>query len=414
MYKIQSLLVFIFLTVVTNAQDSEGNFLKDNKTGCTVWFKRGFAEDSVCWSGSCKNGLASGNGQMFGFTHGKQTYSYTGEMQEGKAHGKGLFIFGNNRKLEGNFSHGEPLFLGKNYLKHLQKQLVSDSDSSNVYVSDNNKKQLYYHALVPQGKIKGALILLPGTWETTEHLISSTRTLHELAFKQNFIMLSLSINQRITLTEEIVITMNRMISDAITRYSIPKDKIVLGGWSMGGLFSLRYTELSNQDSGKTVIKPAAVFSCDGPSDLINIYQMFENKLKKFPDNSEASYGVNELKTYCGGTPDEARSTYIFYSVYTHSAKDGGNVKYLLKTPVRIYNDIDPNWWMQNRGLDMYSMNGLDQTAMIQWLNDKGNSKAEFINAYQKGYRIEGYRHPHSWSIVDPDECLQWILGIFNP
>jgi len=34
---------------------------------------------------------------------------------------------------------------------------------------------------------------------------------------------------------------------------------------------------------------------------------------------------------------------------------------------------------------MYYMNGLNQTAMIQLLNDSGNKKAEFINAYQKGY-----------------------------
>ena len=57
---------------------------------------------------------------------------------------------------------------------------------------------------------------------------------------------------------------------------------------------------------------------------------------------------------------------------------------------------------------MYFLNALDQTAMIQLLNDLGNNRAEFINAFQKGYRLEGNRHPHSWSIVDPVECIRWI------
>jgi hypothetical protein len=182
---------------------------------------------------------------------------------------------------------------------------------------------------------------------------------------------------------------------------------------MGGLFSLRYTELANQDSTKTVVEPAAVFSCDGPSDLENIYNMFQMKLKKYPDNSEAAYGINELKKYCGGTPENVVEKYRYFSSFSHSLDDGGNAKYLISTPVRIYNDLDANWWMKNRGLDMYYMNGLDQTAMIQMLNDMGNNKAEFINAYQKGYRIEGNRHPHSWSIVEPVDCMKWILEILK-
>lgn len=413
---IYQLVIVSFILIVHQkcfAQDSEGNFLKDLKTGCTVWFKHTFQEDSVTWSGGCKNNYATGKGTMIGFTKGMQTSKYIGIMLNGKPHGKGIFTFGNNRKLEGNFSNGEPLFLSENHLKHLHKHIVSDKDTEEIYDGDNNLKQLYYHALVPDGLLKGAIILMPGTWETTEHLISSTKTLHELAFKNNLAVLSLSINQRLTLTDEIVEIMNTMIMDAIKRYNIPKNKIVIGGWSMGGLFSLRYTELSRQDTTKTIVQPAAVFSCDGPSDLENIYNMFQMKLKKFPDNSEAAYGINELKKYCGGTPGQVNAKYKYYSCYTHTESDGGNAKYLLSVPVRIYNDLDANWWMQNRGLDMYYMNGLDQTAMIQKLNDMGNKKAEFINSYQNGYRIEGNRHPHSWSIVEPKECIQWILGILN-
>ena len=403
----------ILLAKATLAQESEGKFLKDVQSNCTVWFKHTFSEDSVTWRGACKDNFATGQGTMFAYTKGKQTSTYIGEMKNGKPNGKGTFTFGSNRKLEGNFVDGEPLFLSELCLNHLHKNVVSEIDDSENYVGDNNLKQLYYHAIVPEAEIKGAIILMPGTWETTEHLLSSTKDICELAFKNNLVVLAFSINQRITLTDSIVSLMNSMIADAIQQYKIPKNKIVIGGWSMGGLFSLRYTELANQDASKTIIKPAAVFSCDGPSDLVNIYNLFQMKLKKYPNNDEAVYGMKELEKYCGGKPNEVLEKYHYFSSFTYLSDDGGNAQYLLNTPLRIYNDIDPIWWMHQRGLDMYYMNGLDQTAMIQFLNDKGNTKAEFINSYQKGYRIEGNRHPHSWSIVEPLNCINWILDILK-
>lgn len=119
-----------------------------------------------------------------------------------------------------------------------------------------------------------------------------------------------------------------------------------------------------------------------------------------------------MRKYCGGSPDEALKKYIYYSVY-NNVDSGGNAKYLLQTPVRIYADVDPVWWMQNRRVDMYDLNALDQTAMIQKLRDLGNQQAEFINAYQKGVRLEGNRHPHSWSIIEPNAAIAWILNVLN-
>lgn len=403
---------FLSLEILFNkasAQENEGNFIKDAKTGCTVWFKHYFEEDSITWTGNCKDGFAEGIGTMTGFTKGRQSSQYIGQMQKGKPHGKGVFTFWGDRKLEGNFSNGEPLFLNPELLKQLHRNTISDNDSNETYVGDNNAKKLYYDILLPKEKTKGAIILMPGTWETTEHLISSMNSFCELANKNGLAVLVLSINQRITLTENIRLLMNQMISDAIVKYAIPKDKFAMGGWSMGGLFSLRYTELANQDSTKTVIKPRAVFSCDGPCDLEQLYNNFQRKLNKNPGQNEPAYGIAEMEKYCNGNPQTAIDMYNYYSCFTYSSNVGGNAQYLLNVPVRIYGDVDPIWWMQNRHVDMYDLNALDQTAMIQLLNDMGNQKAEFINAYQKGYRLEGNRHPHSWSIIEPADCINWIL-----
>jgi hypothetical protein len=44
------------------------------------------------------------------------------------------------------------------------------------------------------------------------------------------------------------------------------------------------------------------------------------------------------------------------------------------------------------------------------LSDKTkNKKIELIKTENKGYRNDGNRHPHSWSIVEVDDLLRWIL-----
>jgi antitoxin component YwqK of YwqJK toxin-antitoxin module len=297
--------ILIFISLFSFGQDTKGNFIKDKKCGCIVWFKNGFAEDSVSWTGDCKNGFANGQGTIIGYTKGKPTSKYIGDVTNGKPNGKGVFTFANNMlKLEGNFSNGEILNLREDCLQHLHKQIIYNTDSLNYYVGDNNERQLYYQAVIPAGKIKGAIVLLPGTWETTEHLISSNQKLCELAYDKNIAVIV-------------------------------------------------------------------------------------------------------------GNPVQAQKQYIYYSCYSHSQTDGGNAKFLKDTPVRIYDDVDPNWWMTNRDVDMYDMNALDQSAMILFLNDAGNKNAEFINAYGKGYRIEGNRHPHSWSIVEPNDTINWITKYIN-
>ncbi len=47
--------------------------------------------------------------------------------------------------------------------------------------------------------------------------------------------------------------------------------------------------------------------------------------------------------------------------------------------------------------------------LISRLLLSGNEQAEFMTAKQPGYRSNGMRHPHSWSIVDEVEMVQWVL-----
>ena len=234
------LLIFSCSSSFLIAQETAGNYIADKKTGTKVWFKHNFEEDSVTWTGFSKAGLAEGFGSMIGFTNGEASSGYIGFMSEGKPHGNGSFWFWGDRKLEGNFHFGEPLFLENNLIKKLEKNIVSETDTFSTYVGDNANTQLYYHAIIPEKTVKGVVVLMPSTWESTEHVLSSMSEFCSLAYQNQLAVIIPSINQRLTLTDYSINLMNTMFSHAIKRYNLPKDKFVIGGFSMGGIFSLRY------------------------------------------------------------------------------------------------------------------------------------------------------------------------------
>lgn len=328
-------------------------------------------------------------------------------MKSGAFEGQGTYTMPNSRLLQGNFHNGEILDLEPECLAALERHVLFTEDPENSYVNDNGSTELFYNIMVPQNPI-GTLVLLPGTWEPVGHALSGTKRLCQLAYQHHLAVMCISVNQRLVLGGRALEIINAALSHAVRTYRLPKDKMVLGGFSMGGLFSMRYAQLTEMDSSLTVLKPRGVINVDGPIDLLHLYHNFEKKYNGNPE-SEPGYGMRDMRKSLGGTPDTAKDAYIANSVMSVAATDAGNAKYLLTTPLRIYTDADVNWWMENRGVNAYDMNVLDQSALVLWLNKNGNKRAELINAVGKGYRIDGARHPHSWSIVDAEQVMPWIL-----
>ena len=405
--------VFAFLVGMFHlaawGQDVTGAYNKDRRSGCLLWCP--YPQQTVVWDGDCKDKMADGFGHIT-WTYGTQeTGRYEGYVKNGKPHGQGLYTYADGGKLQGNFVEGEFLNLDEPYLKKLTRNSIAITDSTDIYVGDGNAKSLYYHLLLPEGEAKGALVLLSGAWETTAHVLSATKELSQLAVDNGLAVIVPSVNQHIMLTRENLDFLNAVFADAIAKYRLPKDKFVLGGLSMGGHMSVRYTELALEDASQTVVIPKAVFNVDGPIDLENLYNKWQQALlnERNTNKYEPEYAIRELEKFTGGSPEKFHEKYVWYSVYSTSEKNGGNARFLAHIPIRTYNDVDVNWWITNRGVDLYGMNALDQSAMVNYLIGIGNTRAEFINAYGKGYRLEGYRHPHSWSIVDAKECIPWVL-----
>lgn len=77
--------------------------------------------------------------------------------------------------------------------------------------------------------------------------------------------------------------------------------------------------------------------------------------------------------------------------------------------IRVYSEPDVHWWMENRGKDYYDMNTTDAAALVNALRLQGHKEAELILTRDKGFRPDGSRHPHSWSIVDEKALISWFL-----
>ena len=110
-----------------------------------------------------------------------------------------------------------------------------------------------------------------------------------------------------------------------------------------------------------------------------------------------------------GTPKTALENYYSHSPYSFSDTTQKAIKNLIKTPIMIISEPDIQWWLKERGYD-YSYNNIsDHAAMINELQRLGNNNAVLVTTTGKGYRKpNNMRHPHSWSIADPEQIIKWL------
>ena len=285
-------------------------------------------------------------------------------------------------------------------------------DSTGIYASDSNSDRLFYYAFAPKGAIRGMLVLFPPNGQPAEESVSANSILIALAQERGLLTVVPSVNHNLYLDSATLRAINAILGAALTKYRPPLNKVVLGGFSLGGMNAIRYTELAYEDSLATVVRPVAVYGIDPPLDWARLYYSFANAAaKNFSEVAvaEANYFLARLNSEFGGGPEKQPATYTQRSMYSHTSPGGGYTRYLRRIPVRIYSDPDINWQLANRRVDYYDMNALDGAAMINQLRLDGNARAEFVNALGKGYRPDGTRHPHSWSLAEPRECVQWVL-----
>lgn len=272
----------------------------------------------------------------------------------------------------------------------------------------------YYLQIIPKGKPQGMIIVLPGGGEVAEDVMNQIY-LDELAFEKNLIVLfpNWEDDSDFFFSNEQHF-LDRIAKDQVEKYHISKDNISIGGLSGGGMLAITYAERAIRDKN-TYFIPNSIFALDPPLDYENIYY----RLKRDIERNVSDIAVNEAKIFTKemiaaiGHPDKNKEQYLSKSMFTYRDKDGGNAKYLMNIPILTYTEPGITWEMEKRGRDIYDLNCADITAMINLLKLKGHKNADLKIVNDRGIRPEGRRHPHSWSIMDPEECLTWILKHFK-
>lgn len=268
----------------------------------------------------------------------------------------------------------------------------------------------YYLKIVPKNNPKAILFLFHGGGENPEDVLKQI-TLPKLAVKNDFLVVLPYFSNGSTKMFEEINTVSTLASQLMKEYKISNDKIVLGGFSGGGMLSITFTERAVRDKNTSFI-PKAIFAIDVPLDYEQMYERAQRELKRNYSEigvSEAKWVINDFNTTFGGGPAEFPDEYEKYSMYTYRKEDGGNAKYLINTPIRIYTEPGVEWQLKNRHRDLYDLNCTNISAMINLLQLRGNKKAEVITTFNKGKRLNGTKHPHSWSIMDSNDTMSWLI-----
>lgn len=205
-------------------------------------------------------------------------------------------------------------------------------------------------------------------------------------------------------------SLKEMIDVVIEKYQLRGKDFYAGGFSIGGTCVVKYAELAVQKNYP--VKPKAVFAVDPPLDWERFYHAAKRVVRiSAPGkvNSEVTYMIDRIKKEMGGTPETALKNFYNNSPFSFSDTTQQAIRTLVKTPIMIISEPDIQWWMDQRGYDYAYINIVDHAAMINELQKLGNDQAVLITTTNKGYRKpNNIRHPHSWSIADPQLTIHWL------
>ena len=283
----------------------------------------------------------------------------------------------------------------------IEKVFLDKSDST------KNNYTIIYPSKLPWN---GYIFLIPGLGENADRVLQQTDLPIKLA--QSGILtiiptfqdgvLSFGVDD---LTQK---SFKEILNDVTSKHKLLDLNFYVGGFSIGGSCAIKYAE-------NATIKPKGIFAIDPPLDFERFYNSAKRDVRLSKENranQENIYMIERIEKEVGGNPSTHLAEYHKLSPYSFSDTTQTAIKKLKNSPLRIYSEPDVQWWLNERNADLTSMNATDASAMINELNRLGNKNAKLIVTHDKGYRKpNNSRHPHSWSIVDNDELIRWLLEL---
>lgn len=209
-----------------------------------------------------------------------------------------------------------------------------------------------------------------------------------------------------------LIRLDKLIHLALTKHAIPNENIFIGGMSASGTRAMRYTQYCNAGRSNHGINIAGVFSVDSPLDLERFYYSVQRNGDRFKAgmHEEAKMMRQVFSEQFGGSPKTHQKEYRDASVYSHLDEKGGNGKWLLPTPTLLIHEPDIDWWSNERGAAYYDINSFDMAGLYTFLKNQGHEDVVMLTTTGKGFNRKGERNCHSWSIVDEELLINWLLS----
>lgn len=292
---------------------------------------------------------------------------------------------------------------------------VYAQSTQKIILDKTEDRSGYYLVVEPESKkIDGVLVLLPGFGLRAESILSES-DLHNVSFSNRILTVMFAPGDKLYADSEVQSRMNAVLAHVIRKYQVDPEKIVLGGYSAGGTVATRYVELCHEFPEKYPVQPEGVFTVDSPLDIFRIWDYLEEAYdNRYTEAAyrEAEFVMRHMKSE-HGVPRENMELYAKLTPFSMNKSISQNEKHLKDVAVRVYHDVDIEWRLKNSTQSVRDSNYLVSSELIKRLLLMGNDRAEFKQSFQTGYRSDGRRHPHSWSIVDEQECIEWLKHLFE-
>ena len=306
------------------------------------------------------------------------------------------------------------LFTSASFSQELEKVIISESDPYHYYVFDGDSTEIFYYKIVPESEPIGVLTIFPSGGEKIENLLEQI-DLHKVAYENGLLVVIPSYNmgtfQKIPDLEFI----DKIFEQVVEDHSVSKENFFLCGLSNGGMVSLKYGIAAVRDSS-TYITPKGIIGLDPPLDLVRLYKYCEREIDRdFSESgvAEAKWLLDSYNMIFQGSPDEQKQKYIEASIYSYRVEGGGNAKFLNNIPILMYSDLNVDFLINQRKRDLHDWNGIDIVSFVNQLKINGNKKAELVLTRNKGVKLDGTTNPHSWSIMDTNKTIEWILALLK-
>ena len=281
----------------------------------------------------------------------------------------------------------------------------------------NDTTQQCALCLVPKGNIRGVIVLLSGFGTNHPRETEEETDIPRAAAVKGFLTIIPQFGDWSTLHIDSASqqALERVLREATEKHRLQGKPLVLGGFSLGGSGAVLYTERALRSA--SMLRPTALFAIDPPLDFERfthnaakaVQRLHLDRIKD-AQKDEYLYLTTALAKAFGGGTIFTNPAFRAASPYIRSDTTLANIRSLVGLPLRFYHEADYRYWRERNPDDDFQSNVLDQSSMIADLHSLGSTNATLMLTEGKGVRKreQNRRHPHSWSIADAQELVQWI------